>query len=633
MSNQLPAEMQDLFIKAAANLSGRDPGQLDAREALHILQEYGKKPTSNVYQLDDDTQEPASDLYRQLTDDAAAELFSDPQRAAEWDDAIKEWDGEEYDLLAFAVQRDLSPIIRDKARKLYNDLPQDDPQRRELANILIPPALSAELVESLNSVLSIRNNIADIIRPLAADIEDIQTTMGPVLGKIQESAAAVREKIQAAIGPASILFPAFEELRETIVNFTENNPAFVLFDEITGDLAPYIEEELKKPQYDGKTIEDLWEEAQESDGGLFSEDTRLMQAVNAARAAAGEFLAAVKEEPAAGGELQKAPEHQTIAEMSFTTDKLPYIFFGGSLPTPAKEEIPGQLKFDPIPERYTDDDHAPGFIYWHYYIDEATFEKLGLSKVYDYEDYFILCVLFTERVLGNTVVSPSALFRDVYGERPNDEQLEKFRKRLYKLDATRVYINNRDLMQEWKGADKSATYTEGLFHLINIDFKIERYLYNGKVANESIIIGEVPALLQIGADLNRMTKIPKSAFYVTDKNGRKVNRTPRYWHALIYLTRRIAQMKNGSGETKILYDTLYKELNAKKTRERQLTRDVVYKILEHWQRIGWIKAYKEETTKTTGKVGVKIVLNNSAVTAKKRKKIAQKKSAKAEKKA
>lgn len=623
MNNQLPA---DIFIKAAADLSGRDPGQLDAREALHILQEYGRHPVSNVYRLDDNEQEPASDLYRQLTDDAANELFSDPQHAAEWADVVKEWDGETPDLLALTLQHDLSPLIRAKARKMYDDLPQDDPQRQELENIMITPALSPEMQEALNSVFSMQNSVAEAMRPMLEGIE-----------AASQIVKQLSEGIQAAVSMGnnlSKLFPTFAGLQESISNFLDNNPAYILFDEITGDLAPYIEEELKKPQYEGKTIEELWEEAQATDDGLFSESSLLMQAVNAAREAAGEFLSAVKEEPA--GELiatQKAPEHQTIAEMSFTTDRLPYIFFGGSLPTPAREDVPGQLSFTPIKEQYSGGGHTESFIYWHYFIDEATFEKLGLSKVYDYEDYFILCVLFTERVLGNTVISPTALYRDVYGKDPSDNDIETFRKRLQKLDATRIYINNHDLMQTWKGADPNATFIEGLYHLINIDFTIERYLFNGKVAKETIRIGEVPALLQIGADLNRMTKIPKSAFYVVDyKTGNRVRSTSRYWHALIYLTRRIAQMKNGSGETKILYDTLYSELKAKKAREKQLTREVVFKILEHWRRIGWIKSYKEETTKSTGKVGIKIVLPGNAITAKKRQQITQKKGTKTEKK-
>lgn len=613
----------ELFIKAAAALSGRDPGQLDEREALHILQEYGR--------------EPQGDLYRQLTDEAAGELFSDPQRAAEWDELAAEWDGDFPDTVAFAVQRDLSTIIRQKARRLYDDLPQDDPKRDELEKILIVPALSPEMRETLESMSRITNNIAaKILQPFAVDIKGIQDAIAPMLETtrgISEMIAATQEVIRAAMEPIDFgkLYTQYGVMLDGLTELMESNPKFALFDEMQGDLAPYIEEELKKPKYSGKTIEELIDEAEETDDGLFAEESLLMQAVNAARAAAGETTA--KEEPAQAGELQKAPIHQSIAEMDFSTDHLPYIFFGGTLPNPAKEEIPGQLSFTPIKEDYSGDGHAESFIYWHYFIDEATFEKLGLSKVYDYEDYFILCVLFTERVLGNSVISPTALYRDVYGKDPGADDLETFRKRLQKLDATRIYINNHDLMETWKGVDPDATYIEGLYHLINIDFTVERFLFNGKVAKEVIHIGEVPALLRIGADINRMTKIPKSAFYVVDyKTGNRVRNTPRYWHALIYLTRCVAQMKNGSRKTKILYDTLYSELHAKKPREKQLTRDVVYKILEHWRRIGWIKAYKEETTKTTGKTGIKIILPGSTITAKTRKQIAKKKATSAEKK-
>lgn len=613
----------ELFIKAAAALSGRDPGQLDEQEALHILQEYGR--------------EPQGDLYRQLTDEAAGELFSDPQRAAEWDELAAEWDGDFPDTVAFAVQRDLSTIIRQKARRLYDDLPQDDPQRDELEKIIKEPVLSPEIQEAVESMNRITNNIAaKILQPFAVDIKGIQDAIAPILETtrgISEMIAATQEAIRAAMEPIDFgkLYTQYGVMLDGLAELMESNPKFALFDEMQGDLAPYIEEELKKPKYSGKTIEELIDEAEETDDGLFAEESLLMQAVNAARAAAGETTA--KEEPAQAGELQKAPIHQSIAEMDFSTDHLPYIFFGGTLPTPAKEDVPGQLSFTPVKEKYSSDGHAESFIYWHYFIDEATFEKLGLSKVYDYEDYFILCVLFTERVLGNSVISPTALYRDVYGKDPGADDLETFRKRLQKLDATRIYINNHDLMETWKGVDPDATYIEGLYHLINIDFTVERFLFNGKVAKEVIHIGEVPALLQIGADLNRMTKIPKSAFYVVDyKTGNRVRSTPRYWHALIYLTRRVAQMKNGSRETKILYDTLYSELHAKKAREKQLTRDVVYKILEHWRRIGWIKAYKEETTKTTGKTGIKIILPGSTITAKKRKQIAKKKATNAEKK-
>lgn len=274
MNNQLPAE--ELLIKAAADLSGHDPGELDAREALHILQEYGR--------------EPMGDLYRQLTDAATAEYFSDPTHSAEWEELAKEFEGDYPDLVALTLQRDLSPAVKEKARAMYDDLPQDDPQRDELEKIINEPALSPEIQEAAESVNRVTNNIAETMRPFAVDIKGIQDAIAPALDTARGVAKvilATQEAIRAAMAPIDFsgLFEQYDKAREAISELVDNNPEFVLYDEINGDLLPYMTEELKKPQYGGKTIAELWEEAQESDGGLFSEDTRLMQAVNAARAA------------------------------------------------------------------------------------------------------------------------------------------------------------------------------------------------------------------------------------------------------------------------------------------------------------------------------------------------------------
>ena len=274
----------DIFIKAAADLSGRDPGQLDGQEAIHILQEYG--------------QEPQGDLYRQLTDEAAGELFNDPQHAAEWQDLADHWDeGTDPGILSLTLRRDLSPIIRKKARKLYDDLPQDDPQRQELENILVTPALSPEAREALlnvagtiRPVIESAQAVSETIRPAVETAQTISkaiNTMGPVLQAIGN----VQEIVSAAMAPAQELGKKFAEIgsmKEFMAHFMETmekNPVYLLYSEVTGDLAPYFDEEIKKPEYEGKTLEELWEEAQQQDGGLFSEKSRLMQAVKAARAA------------------------------------------------------------------------------------------------------------------------------------------------------------------------------------------------------------------------------------------------------------------------------------------------------------------------------------------------------------
>lgn len=266
----------DVFIKAAANLSGRDPGQLDEREALHILQECNRGPMG--------------DLYRQLTDAAAAELFSDPTRAAEWDELAEKWDGEMPDLLALALQRDLSPAIREKARRMLDDLPQDDPQRDELEKIVNEPILPPEFQEAVESMNRVTNNIAAKMQPIMADIKGVQDAIAPVLMTAQgigEKILETQEAIRGLMGTINFgeLYSKYGVMLDELTELLKSNPKFALFNEMQGDLAPYIEEELKKPQYNGKTIEELIDEAEETDDGLFSKESLLMQAVTAARAA------------------------------------------------------------------------------------------------------------------------------------------------------------------------------------------------------------------------------------------------------------------------------------------------------------------------------------------------------------
>ncbi len=266
----------DVFIKAAANLSGRDPGQLDEREALHILQECNRGPMG--------------DLYRQLTDAAAAELFSDPTRAAEWDELAEKWDGEMPDLLALALQRDLSPAIREKARRMLDDLPQDDPQRDELEKIVNEPILPPEFQEAVKSMNRVTNNIAAKMQPIMADIKGVQDAIAPVLMTAQgigEKILETQEAIRGLMGTINFgeLYSKYGVMLDELTELLKSNPKFALFNEMQGDLAPYIEEELKNPQYSGKTIEELIDEAEETDDGLFSEESLLMQAVTAARAA------------------------------------------------------------------------------------------------------------------------------------------------------------------------------------------------------------------------------------------------------------------------------------------------------------------------------------------------------------
>ena len=382
MNDLLPAK--DKFIQAAADLSGRDPGQLDAQEAIHILQEYDR--------------EPQGDLYRQLTDDAARELFSDPEAAQEWQKITGElWDGEMPDLLALALQRDLTPLIMKKAKALRDDLPQDDPKRQQAEQILNAPLLSQEAQEKLEYTREIIEIVREAIRPAVEGARQV--------------AEQIQEVVNATAEPRRVLgevFKQWNDLREAMAQFMESNPAFLLYSEATGELSPYIEAELKKPEYGGKTLEDIWNEAGEQyDDGIFDDNSPLMQLVNAARAAR-DAEQADKEEPAPATALPsvKYTPAQT-QQIQLNIDKLMRQMFNprtadkaarGAVDLyirdpaagdykPKRGEIPGQLSFFPVSYEKAGKEEIT--LYYALDYDEEMLKKLGLTGETTAEDYLI----------------------------------------------------------------------------------------------------------------------------------------------------------------------------------------------------------------------------------------------------
>lgn len=595
MGNKLPAT--DAFIDAAAQLSGRDPGELDRQEAIHILQEYGR--------------EPQGDLYRRLTDDAARELFTDPETGQEWQKITGElWDGDLPDLLAFTLQRDLSPMIEARAKKLRDDLPQDDPQRQELEQILTAPLLPPEAEETLKDI--------------HATIEAVKEAIRPTLESTQRVVAKLQETIAAAAEPARVLGEVFAQwgvLRESIAAFMENNPAFLLYNEATGDLAPYIEAELAKPEYGGKSLELIWIEAEESDGGIFADDSILMQLVNAARAARDAEQADKKEpEPAkALPSVKYTPADNQQIQLNIdkfmrqifnprTADKMQREGIDLYIRDPATKgykpkrgEIPGQLSFFPVSYEKAGKEEIT--LYYALNYDEETLKKLGLKEETTAEDYFILSVIADSIKSGNAETTPTKLYKMFTGKDPGGDQLNKFTDRLMKMAGTMVDLDDREVMQAW-GQDE---YNQYYGQLAPLKFINKRYVVNGGIAKSLIKITDFPDVLRTGQKIGQYITIPKTLLYVKKKNGRAVKRTPRFYEMLMILLKEIAMIKNGNRPNKILYSWLYKELDIteKDYDGREDALETLFVILDHFKREGWITSYKEETTKSTGEVGVK----------------------------
>lgn len=622
MNDLLPAK--DKFIQAAADLSGRDPGQLDAQEAIHILQEYDR--------------EPQGDLYRQLTDDAARELFSDPEAAQEWQKITGElWDGEMPDLLALALQRDLTPLIMKKAKALRDDLPQDDPKRQQAEQILNAPLLSQEAQEKLEYTREIIEIVREAIRPAVEGARQV--------------AEQIQEVVNATAEPRRVLgevFKQWNDLREAMAQFMESNPAFLLYSEATGELSPYIEAELKKPEYGGKTLEDIWNEAGEQyDDGIFDDNSPLMQLVNAARAAR-DAEQADKEEPAPATALPsvKYTPAQT-QQIQLNIDKLMRQMFNprtadkaarGAVDLyirdpaagdykPKRGEIPGQLSFFPVSYEKAGKEEIT--LYYALDYDEEMLKKLGLTGETTAEDYFILSVIADSIKSGNAETTPTKLYKAFTGKDPNPAQLNKFTGRLMKMAGTMVDLDDREVMKAWGEAEYNQYYGQ----LAPLKFINKRHVVNGAIAKSLIKITDFPDVLRTGQKIGQYITIPYTLLYVTKKDKktgkyRAVKRTPRFYELLMILLKEIARIKNPKTprKDKILYSWLYKEMgvdpkDAKDYDARREIKETLFVILDHFKREKWITGYKEETTKSTGEVGIKFYWNpadDSSIADKKR---------------
>lgn len=288
-----------------------------------------------------------------------------------------------------------------------------------------------------------------------------------------------------------------------------------------------------------------------------------------------------------------------------TTDKLMALFFGANAPIAPKGQIPGQLTF--IPVKYEKTGAPEVTLYYTFDFDNDLFARLKLEKKIDDEDYFILSFIANYWRAGDNRISVNRLYKDMTGDDPNTKQSTELTNRLMKIAGTNIFINDKEVRRAWGIEDERKTYKEILMPLAPIKVGVERFVTRGQVVEAAVEILAEPDIVKLGYEMGQITTIPKNLLHVKKKNGRALNRTPRFYRVLHFLIRRISAMKNDNLSAKILYDTFYTETGERTNRDKQLARECLYTILDYFKECdGWIKGYREETTPTTGRTGVRI---------------------------
>ena len=491
------------------------------------------------------------------------------------------------------------------------DVPDDDPLRAMTSAAL--DVLGVPYSDTLGDVAA--GMMREVMGALFSNVDpeelaqEIRRTEGETMARLVPAAAALKKKLtpealekmkQTADALDAFTAPIdWTEIKEALEDFRDRNPVYQLFGEITGELAPFMDEELKKPEYEGRTIGELFEEAAES-GEAFNL-TLFARAVDAAREAKAK---AEKD----GLEIVK---YKSTPNLSLSVGKGALRLFdprewdrGRALA--ARDQIPGQMSFIPV-----------------------SYEKKGADEITLYcgmtsdsflsamtpEDFFILSFLDDAYISGNTKCSVHWLFKEYLGERPSEKQLDDFYKKLEALASTTLKINDREIRRAWADPGEKrgrGKYREIVQAAAPIKLGAEKYVASGQVADATVLIYDRPAVLQADRIAKQITTVPKALLQVKKPNGRFASRTQRFYRVLFYLIRRIALIKSGTNKNMLVLNTLYVETGETTARARTLAFNTLLDIIYHFERVGWITGHKITKSKTTGEEAITFTWTDAA---------------------
>ena len=495
-------------------------------------------------------------------------------------------------------------ITKDEAKEALiqagRELPEGDPYKAMTSAALevLDIPYSDNLTDAAAGMMrEVMNALFSNVDPEAL-AKEIRETEGATMARLVPAAAALKKKITPEalerMKETAHVFNEYAapidwtEIKTALEDFRNRNPIYQLLGEITGELAPYIEDELKKPEYNGRTIGELFEEAAES-GEAFNL-TLFAQAVDAAREAKTE---AEKK----GLDVVK---YKRTPNLTLNVGKGALRLFdprewsaGRALVD--KKQIPGQMSLIPVSYEKKGADEITLF---------CGMTSDSFLSCLTPEDFFILSFLDDAYISGNAKCSVHWLFKEYLGERPSDRQLSDFYKKLEGLAGTTLKINDAQVRTAWEAADekkgKRTKYREIVQAAAPTKLGAEKYVASGQVADATVLIYDRPAVLQADRVAKQITTVPKSLLQVRKDSGRFVSRTARFYRVLFYLIRRIALIKSGTSPNMMILNSLYVETGETTPRGRTLAYSTMMDVIHHFEREGWITGHKTTKSKTTG---------------------------------
>lgn len=331
------------------------------------------------------------------------------------------------------------------------------------------------------------------------------------------------------------------------------------------DLQPYIDAELQKPEYKGKSFADLHETTEDG-------STLFAQLIRAAKEAKAAKEADIEAAPNVTARKARAVEYPLDKPNSYIWDLI-------------QTDTKGQIEFNLA--KYGSKEVIPAYYSINF---DGLSDELQITKKlqpFDKRVYIAVSALFNA---GNNVITLSQIHYAMGGTtRPGGKILSKINDAITKMTTARILFDNEREAEKYK-------YNHFKYDGSLLPIERGTAIVNGQLADAAIHIFREPPLITFAKQRNQITtidiKLLQSPVNKTDDNLRIDD----------YLIERISRAKNGKSRScRILYKTLYEHAGIadkpKTNTERQQKKrapEKIKKYLDHYQKTGFISRYTVE---------------------------------------
>lgn len=504
-----PEGVAEAVINAAADMSGKPAEDLTLSQAVEILQ--GDNPNPILNSFVKHGEKTAEKVLEGITDDQAAQLK----------EALK--DG--------SLQSVLAEIIQESAQ-----------QKLEM--------FRATAEETLREMIDPATAISTAFSTAQENLKNVAEIAAPAF-------TAMREFFHS---------DTWKTLQEIARSLAQAAPAWLELAKDVEELNTYLEAELQKPQYEGKSIDDLFEKAEFDDDGNPKESSLFMQALTAAKEARKADL------------LQQEPQSATIKKtnkIDYPVDK--YNHWVWDL---TEADTAGQIEFNMA--KSGSKRNVPAY----YSIDfDGLSKDVTITKrllLYDKRVYVAVAALFNA---GNNVITLTQIYKHMgYTGKPGEKDLSRINQSILKMLGAQIYINNEAEAETYKGYNKFI-YRGSLLPIETG----ETYNVQGSLTNAAIHIFREPPLISFARQRKQITTVDLKLLQSP------INKTEANLQIDDYLIERISKAKHGKGHScRILFKTIFARAGIITKKQQQRAPKKIYKYLNHYQECGYISKYTEQ---------------------------------------